>query len=223
MLSSFVLKIIACVTMFIDHFGYILFDKFSWFNYIGRLAFPIFAFQISEGYVHTKSLKKYFFKLILFACISQIPYYFFINIIHVNFSLNVIFTLIVGLLAILLYDKLNNKILGVLCVIALACIAQLLKMDYGIFGVFTVFAFYLFKNNKLLTALSFLILVIYKYSFSFIKYGFTLNYILLFLCTFSAIIPILFYNKKQGKKAKYLFYFFYPVQFIILIILSFVI
>ena len=59
-MSSFVLKIIALISMFIDHLGYTLYQKFSNFNYIGRIAFPIFAFQISEGYKHTHSKKKLF-------------------------------------------------------------------------------------------------------------------------------------------------------------------
>ena len=46
--------------MFIDHLGYAIYGKFSYLNYIGRIAFPIFAFQISEGFVHTKNIKKYF-------------------------------------------------------------------------------------------------------------------------------------------------------------------
>ena len=61
-MSSFVLKIIAVITMFIDHLGYTIFGKFSYLNYIGRISFPIFAFQISEGYIHTKNLKKYFMR-----------------------------------------------------------------------------------------------------------------------------------------------------------------
>lgn len=65
-MSSFVLKIIAVITMFIDHLGYTLFGKFSYLNYIGRISFPIFAFQISEGYIHTKSLKNIF--KIIFVC-----------------------------------------------------------------------------------------------------------------------------------------------------------
>ena len=66
-MSAFVLKIIACITMFIDHLGYAVFHgEASWFNYVGRLAFPIFAFQISEGYIHTKNLKKYFYRLVIF-------------------------------------------------------------------------------------------------------------------------------------------------------------
>ena len=59
-MTSFVLKIIALITMFIDHLGYAIYGKFSYLNYIGRIAFPIFAFQISEGFVHTKNIKKYF-------------------------------------------------------------------------------------------------------------------------------------------------------------------
>jgi len=80
-MSSFVLKIIAIITMFIDHVGYAIFGKFSFFNYIGRIAFPIFAFQISEGYSHTKDLKKYFLRLFIFAIISQVPFMLFGKII----------------------------------------------------------------------------------------------------------------------------------------------
>ena len=58
-MSNFVLKIIAIVSMFCDHLGYAIYEKFSYFNYIGRLAFPIFAFGISEGYKHTRSKKNY--------------------------------------------------------------------------------------------------------------------------------------------------------------------
>ena len=86
-MSAFVLKIIAIITMFIDHIGYIFSNgKISYFNYIGRLAFPIFAFQISEGYLHTKNLKKYFLRLFLFALISQIPFMLYEKIITDKFS-----------------------------------------------------------------------------------------------------------------------------------------
>ena len=76
-MTSFVLKLIALITMFIDHSGYIIMGSFSYFNYIGRIAFPIFAFQISEGFSHTHNLKKYFIRLGAFALISQIPFSLF--------------------------------------------------------------------------------------------------------------------------------------------------
>ena len=104
-MTSFALKIIALISMFIDHSGYYMMGHFSFFNYIGRIAFPIFAFQISEGYKHTKNLKKYFLRLSLFALISQIPYSLFLLKYHGNpYGLNIFFTLFLGLLAIYLYD-----------------------------------------------------------------------------------------------------------------------
>ena len=66
-MSSFVLKIIAVVSMLIDHSSYLIFNEFSFMNYIGRLAFPIFAFLITEGYIHTSNLKKYFFRLLVWV------------------------------------------------------------------------------------------------------------------------------------------------------------
>ena len=110
-MSSFVLKIIAVISMLIDHSGYLIFNRFSFMNYIGRLAFPIFAFLITEGYMHTSNLKKYFLRLLIFAILSQIPYTLFINTFTNSFSLNTLFTLSLGLLAITVYSKLNNKYL----------------------------------------------------------------------------------------------------------------
>lgn len=109
-MTSFILKIIACITMFLDHIGYVIYGKLSWFNYIGRIAFPIFAFQISEGYVHTKNLKKYFFRLLIFAFVSQIPFMLFSSSFSNSISLNIFFTLFLGLLAIFLYDKIKLAI-----------------------------------------------------------------------------------------------------------------
>ena len=66
-MNSFILKIIACFTMFIDHLRYIIPTKPMFMSYIGRLAFPIFAFQAVEGYAHTKNFKKYLIRLFIFA------------------------------------------------------------------------------------------------------------------------------------------------------------
>ena len=109
-MTSFTLKIIALITMFIDHLGYAIFNKFSFFNYIGRVAFPIFAFQISEGFHYTKNVKKYFARLLLFAMFSQIPFMLFLSIFSNNiYKLNVFFTLFLGLFSIYIYDKIINS------------------------------------------------------------------------------------------------------------------
>ncbi len=221
-MTSFALKILACITMFIDHLGYSIFHRFSFFNYIGRLAFPIFAFQITEGFVHTKNIKKYFLRLGIFAIISQIPFALFHSTFSTDFSLNIFFTLLLGLLGIYLYEKLSSyKIIGLAIVIGISYIAELIKVDYGYWGILVIFAFYLFKENRALTILSFFALLCIKYVPNLLLSNFYYVYFLLFLCTFLSIIPILLYNKKQGRKIKYFLYFFYPVHLLLLYGLSF--
>ena len=68
-LSSFWLKIIALLTMTIDHVGYLLPEStLSYvFRCIGRLALPLFCFMIAEGAIHTKSFKKYALRLGIMA------------------------------------------------------------------------------------------------------------------------------------------------------------
>ena len=215
-MSSFVLKIIAIVTMFIDHIGYAIFGKFSFFNYIGRIAFPIFAFQISEGYLHSKNLKKYFLRLFIFAIISQIPFMLFSKIISNDFTLNIFFTLLLGLISIYLYDKSNHKIIGIISVILLGLLANFSHCDYGFYGVAIIFLFYLFKNNLIKSSIAFIITTIIKYLIPIIKYGFYNEYLYLLICTLIPIIFISLYNGKKGKDTKYLLYLFYPIHLLLI-------
>ena len=222
-MSSFILKIIACICMFCDHFGDFCFNDTTILNYIGRLAFTIFAFQIVQGYIHTSNIKKYIFRLTLFAFISQIPYMVFCySIFGKLFEVNVIFTLLFGLFTILIYDK-YNKFVGFCSCFALGVLAQVLHFDYGFYGVLIVFVFYLLRAQKLYMALVFIFSVICKYYFTIIKYGIPFSYIfwgnkysILMYSTCISIIPVLLYNEKKGKDVKYLFYIFYPLHLLIL-------
>lgn len=216
-MSSFVLKIVACFTMFLDHIGYLIYNgKFSFFNFIGRFAFPIFAFQITEGYCHTKNLKKYFFRLLIFAIISQYPFYLFHGLISNGIALNVFFTLLLGLICIIIYDKIPYKIISIAISIGIAYIAELLNCDYGFYGVSIILCFFIFKNNKLLMNLSFIICTTAKYAYFIYKYSNVYIYTLLCIFTIFSLFFINLYNKKQGKKIKYFLYIFYPVHLIII-------
>ena len=215
-MSSFILKIIAIICMMFDHVGYIIFGKFSFMNYIGRLAFPIFAFGISEGYKNTKNLKKYLLRLFVFAIISQIPYILFLNAIgSTNFTFNIFFTLILGLLSITIYDKIDNKYLGILIVILFSAFAELFNFDYGCFGIATIFIFYLFKDNKLLMNVFFIIITFINYFYKYIT-SFKIHYLIIILFCCLSLIPINLYNNKKGKNIKYVFYIFYPLHLILL-------
>ena len=214
-MSNFILKIIAIISMLFDHMGYIIFGKFSFMNYIGRLAFPIFALGISEGYSHTKDLKKYFLRLSIFALISQIPYILFLNIIGGNITLNIFFTLILGLLAITVYEKLNNKYLGFLFVILCSLVSDFIHFDYGWFGIAVIFIFHIFKDKKALMNLFFCIAVFINYFYNYITTLRT-EYLFIILFCILALIPINLYNGKKGKNIKYLFYIFYPLHLVLL-------
>lgn len=230
-MNAFILKLIACITMFIDHIGYAIFGTASWFNYIGRLAFPIFAFQISEGYNHTKNLKKYMIRLFIFALISQIPFMLFVSIIHDEFCLNVIFTLLFGLIAITGYDK-CHKIIGIIICLVLGIAAEKLNCDYGFYGVAITFLFYVCNKNKLFLALGFIIPTIIHYLLLIVKYyqygskvfNYAFEYYLPYaICTIFSVLFIVLYNKKKGPNTRYLLYLFYPLHMLLVYGLSFVI
>lgn len=218
-MSSFILKMIAIISMLIDHSGYILFHGFSFLNYIGRISFPIFAFQISEGYKHTRDVKKYFLRLLIFAFISQIPYMLFEFSVGKGFSFNVLFTLSLGLLSIILYDKQKNKFLGFILVYLIAIFASLFQISYGAFGIIIIFIFHLFKDKKGWMTLCYLVTCFLKYLPSLIQYQFYYKFIILCICTMLPIIFILFYNEKKGKDIKYLLYLFYPLHLLVLFLI----
>ena len=220
-MTGFILKIIAVITMLCDHAGYIMLGKFSFMNYIGRLSFPIFAFLITEGYKHTKYLKKYFARLLIFAIISQIPYMLFLNTFSNSFSLNILFTLILGLLGITIYDKIKYKPLGIIIVILFSIIAHFSHFDYGWFGIAIIFIFYIFKEKKILMNLFFCVIVFLNYFYNYIT-SLRIEYLfIIFFCSLS-LIPINLYNEKKGKNLKYFLYVFYPLHLIVLYLFSFI-
>ena len=231
-MTSFLLKCIALFSMVIDHVSLAYFKYTTIFNVLGRIAFPIFAYQISEGYSYTKNIKKYLLRLLLFAFISQIPFNLFQSLFTDTYNLNIFFTLFLGLLAICIYEKLDsyknkntNKYLYIINIcsfilISVFCIlAEICKLDYGFFGIAVIFLFHLFKKNKLRMNISFIFLITIKYILDIITYGYHYLYILLFLGTISSLIFINLYTGKQGKKTKYLLYLFYPIHLFLLYIL----
>lgn len=239
-MNSFTLKLIACITMLIDHFTAIFVPRHTtplfqialpnyeldvtWYvvgRAIGRIAFPIFAFLIVEGFFHTRNRMKYLLRLLLFAVISEIPYdYAFWGFPNTNLKLlfykqNIFFTLAIGLLTIMIYDRIKTRMSGktswmtlpgVLTIVGGSVLLFLVQADYYEFGygVLLIVGFYLAYGNRKLRKLLFIILV------GFFRGG----------VEFMAILaaPFLYYyNGKPGtKRFQYAFYFFYPLHLVIL-------
>ena len=224
-MTIFVLKIIACISMIFDHIKYAIPETINIATlYFGRIAFPLFAFIAVEGYLHTSDLKKYIKRLIIFGIISQIPYMLFKSIIlnKLTLEVNVIFTLLLGIISILIYEKNKNKYLGFILALIPIILGQVVKVDYGWYGVGLVFLIYLIKNNKIKFIIFYILYTLLYYSISFIKldYLLTINYMPYIICSIMPVILMIMYNGKLGKKIKYFYYWFYPIHMLILFIIS---
>ena len=227
------LQWIALFLMLLDHGGYILGKLihpavFFYLHCIGRLAFPIFAFQIAEGCVHTSNWKKYALRIFVFGLISEIPF----NMMHTGMNFrdptqqNVMFTLLLGLLSLrlLLWARERNwgyKLLGVAVFAAAYLAADWLCLDYGGTGVAVVVMFGLSGSLKYKTAVQILCLFLLNYA-HLLKHD-ALGMPVQLLATF-AMVPIALYNGKQGAKNKalqYGAYLFYPAHISVLVILRY--
>lgn len=207
--DSFSLKLIALITMTIDHVGAYIFPQYIIFRYIGRLSFPIFAFLIAEGYLHTKNVHRYLFNLGIFSVVSQVPYsYTKFGLLYSLDSINIFPTLFLGLLTIYLVDMLLQKqsyVLVLLVSFASIYGAEKIHLMYGYAGICTILAFYEFlvsEDNKI----KLLSLIV----FAVVNTG-TVQ-----IASLLALIPIYFYNGKRGTNIKYFFYIYYPLHLLII-------
>ncbi len=216
-MSIFVIKIIACVTMVLDHVKYAIPETTCFATrYLGRIAFPLFAFLVAEGYCHTSNLKKYYKRLTIFALISQIPFMLFRSLVGNWQMLNILFTLLLGIFAITIFDKLGKKYyLSLPLVFVVFYLGKILCVDYGWYGVAAVFVLYLCRNRKLLRIVAFTILnFIYYYPRLIIDD--TSSSLISYLCATLPVVLLLAYNGKLGRKTKYGYYIFYPFHMVIL-------
>jgi len=148
-ITAFTLRLIAMTAMLCDHLWGTIVPGNDWLTCIGRLAFPIFAFQIVEGYFRTRDLKKYGMRLLAFACLSEIPFNLamagsWIYPLHQN----VLWSFLISLGLIHLNEKQKEKhilrrVATGIGTVVLGCMAGLLTMvDYYHAGVLTVLVFY---------------------------------------------------------------------------------
>ena len=235
-LTSNMLRTIAVVLMLSDHIWATVMSFGNWMTYIGRMAFPIFAFQIAEGFVHTSNFKKYALRLLGFAVITEIPFNLFYSSRWFNpYHQNVLFTLLLGLLAISVIDKARKKLtvktvaLSVLWLL-LICVASVLGfVDYGFTGMITVVMFYLLRDFPFawLAQLVAMVLInivffegqvvpveIFGKMFEIPTQGYAVF----------ALIPIWLYGGRKGRSSKimqYGFYAFYPVHMLILYLIKY--
>lgn len=219
-LSQSTLKIIAVVSMLLDHIGFFLFPKISLFRMLGRLAFPIFAFFIMEGARYTSSRPKYLLRMIFFGVLCQTLAF----ILFPTQPLNIFITFSLSIIIIYLFDwlkgsktekdKLASMLVSVIVLILVFILTRLIEIEYGFGGVMLAPLASIPRTKAdnpldipyrvLLTIPSFLVM-----SFDYIAIYQPLSFL---------VIPLLlFYSGKRGNYSlKYLFYLFYPTHIVIL-------
>lgn len=232
-INSFTLHLLAMFLMLCDHMwasSILPYDLFAW---LGRIAYPIFAFMIVEGYFHTHNFKKYALRMLFWALISEIPF----NLMYISspiypFHQNVLWTFLIGLLAIRLIEKVRAKgklWLTVLSFIAVTAVAYLLGfvlfVDYFGYGILMIMVFYLFRQRRWWCFVAQAVCLFYinwemisGLSFPVELFGREI-YIVQQGIACLALIPIWLYNGKQGphnKIIKYCFYAFYPMHMLLL-------
>lgn len=108
-MTKFILQVLAMIFMVCDHAGATILPSVPWLGWIGRLAFPIFAFFLVEGYFKTSNYKAYLKRMFLFAAITEIPFNYMAGMSFIYpFHQNVMWTFFIALLYLKVLDKILN-------------------------------------------------------------------------------------------------------------------
>lgn len=215
-LSGNQLKVIALITMTIDHVGMTFFPHVIWWRLIGRLAFPIYAYFVAEGCLHTRSMPKYLRSMGLMALLCQVVYWFAMGSVY-QYIL-VTFSLSISLCMLIKKTKEKNSVLWflltALAIFAVWFITEILpillspldfRVDYDFLGVMLPVILYLIpkKGWKLLATAGILVLMSIP------------NWVQ--LPSVLAVALLALYNGTRGKwNLKYAFYWYYPIHLVVI-------
>ena len=200
------LKLLALLTMTVDHIGVHLLPQYALFRIIGRLAFPIYAYFIAEGCAHTKNRKKYLLQMAGLALLCQLVYFFAMG----SLFQCILVTFTLSILTIYAIDSGSSaKAVPALCAVVLITVflPQWLSgtdfaVDYGLWGVLLPVAVFLAKTPKQKLVCAAVVLTLLA-----LQYGGVQWYGLL------ALVPLAFYDGTRGsRKLKWLFYWYYPLH-----------
>lgn len=211
------LKLIAMLTMTVDHVGLLLFPRIALFRYIGRLAFPIYAFMIAEGCRHTRSMRRYLGSMAVLAALCQVVSFAAQQ--SLQQSILVTFTFSIGLIWLVKRIEQRNTAgsklcfcIGLLVVLGITEVLPSLlprgdfSVDYGFIGVVLPVCVYMAKTRPMQLSVCGLLLA-------------------LLACTVwpgqwlaLLALPLLaLYNGQRGKwRLKWLFYLYYPAHLAII-------
>ena len=219
-ISASTLKIIAIIGMTLDHIGSMYrsqlpFPAVCALYALGGLTFPIMAYLLGEGYRHTSNFKKYATRLLIFACLAELPFRLFLN----SNRGNVLFTLFLGLLVLYVYEHKSQE-LFIVAFIGGTIVSTF--FDWGGMGVPMIVIYYVVKNRLSRVVLPYLLpaftILAEAVVHTIQNHNLAALPGILYVgvgCTLT--IPLLLnYNGKKGKSMKYFFYIYYPLHILVL-------
>ncbi|MBR0443526.1 MAG: conjugal transfer protein TraX [Clostridia bacterium] len=234
--TSASLHIMAMLFMLCDHLWGTVIPGNDWLTVIGRLTFPIYAFMIVEGYFHTKNLKKYVLRLLIFALFSEIPFNLVMGSrVFYPIHQNVLFTFLIAIALVHWNEKVKERKLWLRLLVAMASILLgylggiVTFVDFYHAGVLTVLVFYFFRQRKWWSYAAQLVLLAYinlemigGFGYNVELFGQSL-FIVRQAFALLALIPIWLYRGRQGYHSKWLqytYYAFYPAHLLALYLIK---
>lgn len=217
-LSQEALKIIACVTMLIDHIGAVFIPGYT-LRIIGRISFPIYCFLLAEGIHHTRDPRRYGMRLFVSMILSEFAFdlAFFGRLTWLSQSVMV--TLLLGFLALVAAEKCARLPLKVLAVIPFALLAELMRTDYGRYGVCLIALFGLTRELPFRQLIQLLGMGLIFAGMASLKISIGPFLLPIQMFGLLAMIPICLYSGRKSSANRLIqrgFYLFYPVHLIIL-------
>ncbi len=226
-ISANTLRLLAMVGMLLDHLWGTIVSGNLWMTCLGRLVFPIYAFQITEGFFHTSDRKKYIRRLVFFALLAEIPFNYMTMSSLINpFQQNTIWTLLLGLWFISVMDKHRQggqkgwkttlKLAGIFLLSVVGFV------DYGWKGMLTVVVFYVFRGHKFAWVGQLVCMVVLHGVLAGGQVLPELGNMHLQSLAILGLIPIWLYNGEKGRGGKVfqmVAYWYYPAHLAVLSLL----
>jgi hypothetical protein len=220
------IKILAVAIMVIDHIGIAFYPDVYILRIIGRMAFPLFVFFVVQGYFYTSNFNKYAIRLLVLALVSEIPFdnFTYGDIFNME-GQNVCFSLFLVLYFVRTFDNIKKVLPRIIIVLVFCLLGFLLKVDYLWLGILYALVFYFRIKYNL--AFLFQMMMLTIFSFTFVH--------LLIVQPFAPLVllPMALYQPKKVDKPnliinlfnrnKKYYYWFYPVQYVIINLITYAI
>ncbi len=232
-LNSTALKIIAAITMLVDHLGVIIFPQYVVFRVIGRISFPLYAFMIAQGCRYTRNRLRHFLIIFGLGSLFQLVFWLVTRVeymgILITFSASIVLINVLQDFKNQLYHgKWQGRIFAGALFVALVVfcfvITDSVVFDYGITGIMLPVVFYLpnfivredgQKSRGFLKAVDSNVVRVLLAIPVLILYAAIGNQEWYHYCSLLSLPFLLLYSGKRGRiSLKWFFYIFYPVHLV---------